>query len=205
VKISDSAHLESPMASKLRFAVVCSSNMNRSMEAHSFLHKKGFDIKSYGTGNMIKIPGESERKPNTYPFGTTYDSIFADLTSKDKELYTKNGMLHIMERNRRIKSGPERFQECGEIFEIILTVEEKVYDQTLEHFAGRESVDETPVHVINMNVVDNPEDATIGAFLLCELSQHLSSSDDLDNDIDDIIQDFEAKCEREVLHTVLFY
>ena len=111
----------SRMAQKLRFAVVCSSNMNRSMEAHNFLQKKGYDIKSYGTGQMIKvklhidapvnldpllslqIPGESERKPNTYPFGTTYDHIFADLTSKDKELYTKNGMLHIMERNRRIK------------------------------------------------------------------------------------------------------
>ena len=80
---------------------------------------------------------------------------------------------------------------------------------------------ETPVHVINMNVVDNPEDATIGAFLLCELAQLLTKryiaprhhvndkiacfSDDLDNDIDDIIQEFEGKCEREVLHTVLFY
>ena len=91
------------MSPKLRFAVVCSSNMNRSMEAHSFLNKKGYDIESYGTGNMIKIPGESERKPNTYPFGTTYDSIYADLKSKDETLYTKNGMLHIMERNRRIK------------------------------------------------------------------------------------------------------
>jgi len=193
------------MSPKLRFAVVCSSNMNRSMEAHSFLNKKGYDIESYGTGNMIKIPGESERKPNTYPFGTTYDSIYADLKGKDETLYTKNGMLHIMERNRRIKSGPERFQECDRQFEIILTVEEKVYDQVLESFAAREADSETPVHVINMNVVDNPEDATIGAFLLCELAQHLTNSDDLDNDIDDIIQDFEAKCEREVLHTVLFY
>ena len=43
------------MAQKLRFAVVCSSNMNRSMEAHSFLQKKGYDIKSYGTGQMIKV------------------------------------------------------------------------------------------------------------------------------------------------------
>ena len=88
---------------KLRFAVVCSSNMNRSMEAHNFLQKKGYNIQSYGTGNMIKIPGKSEREPNTYPFGTTYDFIFEDLKTKDQELYTKNGMLHIMERNRRIK------------------------------------------------------------------------------------------------------
>jgi len=149
--------------------------MNRSMEGHSFLGKKGYDIESYGTGSMIKIPGESERKPNTYPFGTTYDSIYADLKSKDETLYTKNGMLHIMERNRRIKTGPERFQECGRQFEIILTVEEKVYDQVLECFAAREAESETPVHVINMNVVDNPEDATIGAFLLCELAQHLTN------------------------------
>jgi len=190
---------------KLRFAVVCSSNMNRSMEAHNFLQKKGYNIQSYGTGNMIKIPGKSEREPNTYPFGTTYDFIYDDLKNKDLELYTKNGMLHIMERNRRIKSGPEKFQDCPKEFEIILTVEEKVYDQVLECFNSRDSVSETPVHVINMSVVDNPEDATIGAFLLCELAQILTSSDDLDNDIDDIIQDFEGKCEREVLHTVLFY
>ena len=47
-------------------------------------------------------------------------------------------------------------------------------DQVLECFNSRDSVSETPVHVINMNVVDNPEDATIGAFLLCELAQLLT-------------------------------
>ena len=52
---------------------------------------------------MIKIPGKSEREPNSYPFGTSYDFIYDDLKNKDQELYTKNGMLHIMERNRRIK------------------------------------------------------------------------------------------------------
>ena len=91
---------------KLRFAVVCASNMNRSMEAHNFLSKKGYNIQSYGTGNMIKIPGKSEREPNTYPFGTTYDFIFEDLKTKDHELYTNNGMLHIMERNRSLSSMP---------------------------------------------------------------------------------------------------
>jgi RNA polymerase II subunit A C-terminal domain phosphatase SSU72 len=117
------------MSSKegVTFAVVCSSNMNRSMEAHSFLHKKGYNIKSYGTGSMIKIPGESAHKPNTYPFGTTYDSIYTDLTTKDKELYTKNGMLHIMERNRRIKvrwsGGPGDSRIFLEQIELLLRVE----------------------------------------------------------------------------------
>lgn len=189
----------------LRFAVVCSSNMNRSMEAHSFLQKKGFNIRSYGTGEKIKIPGRSEKEPNQYPFGTSYDDIYSDLKSKDKALYTKNGMLHIMERNRRIKKGPEKFQETQNKYDIILTVEEKVYDQVLADFEARGSDTEQSVHIINMNVVDNPEDATIGAFLLCDLAQELAISDDLDNDIEEIIQDFESKCQREVLHTILFY
>jgi RNA polymerase II subunit A C-terminal domain phosphatase SSU72 len=193
------------MAKDIRYAVVCSSNMNRSMEAHSFLQKKGFNIKSYGTGNMIKIPGKSEKEPNQYPFGTSYDDIYTDLKSKDKSLYTKNGMLHIMERNRRIKKGPEKFQETNGRYDVILTVEEKVYDQVLADFDEKGGQCDEPVHVINMNVVDNPEDATIGAFLLCDLASLLSSSEDLDNDIEEIIQEFESKAERELLHSVLFY
>jgi len=193
------------MPVNVKFAVVCSSNMNRSMEAHSFLQKKGFNIASYGTGAQIKIPGKSEKEPNQYPFGTTYDEIYTDLKTKDKGLYTKNGMLHIMERNRRIKKGPEKFQETKNKYDVILTVEEKVYDQVLADFSEKGNQIEEPVHVINMNVVDNPEDATIGAFLLCDLASLLSVSEDLDNDIDEIVQEFESKCQREILHSVLFY
>ena len=57
---------------KLNVAVVCSSNMNRSMETHSVLIKKQFQTKSFGTGDRIKIPGRSVKEPNVYPFGKKY-------------------------------------------------------------------------------------------------------------------------------------
>jgi len=110
-----------------------------------------------------------------------------------------------LERNRRLKKQPERFQESKKKFDIILTVEEKVYDQVLASFQDRQSEGDIPVHVINMDVVDNHEDATIGAFFLCDLVQNIANADDLDNDIEDILQEFEGKSQREILHTVLFY
>ena len=53
--------------------------------------------------------------------------------------------------------------------------------------------------------IDNPEDATLGAFLLLDLATKLEACEDLDDEIDEIVHDFESKCERSVLHTVVFY
>lgn len=37
-----------------------------------------------------------------------------------------------MDRNKRIKPRPERFQNCKDLFDLILTCEERVYDQVVE-------------------------------------------------------------------------
>lgn len=189
----------------LRVAVVCSSNMNRSMEAHARLQKKGFNVHSYGTGDKVKLPGPSASQPNVYEFGTSYEEIWRDLASKDKTLYKQNGILHMLDRNRIIKNGPDRLQDTDKTFDVIITAEERVYDQVLEHFETRGSSDEQLVHVINMDIQDNQEEATIGAFLFHELVQLFTESRDLDNEIEDLLQDFENKCNRSILHSVLFY
>lgn len=67
--------------------MVCSSNQNRSMEAHLLLKKQGFDVSSYGTGAHVKLPGPSIREPNVYEFGTPYKHMFDDLSRKDPALY----------------------------------------------------------------------------------------------------------------------
>ncbi|CAG2200369.1 RNA polymerase II subunit A C-terminal domain phosphatase SSU72-like [Mytilus galloprovincialis] len=193
------------MGVEMRVAVVCSSNQNRSMEAHSFLSKRGYRVRSFGTGNQVKLPGPSLDKPNIYDFNTTYDEMYKDLLRKDPELYTQNGILHMLDRNRRIKPKPERFQSCKDKFEVVITCEERVYDQLLEDMETREKDDMNPVHIINIDIQDNHEEATIGAFLICDLVSMLSESDDLDNDIDEILQDFEPRCQRTILHTVNFY
>ncbi|XP_057575026.1 RNA polymerase II subunit A C-terminal domain phosphatase SSU72-like [Hippopotamus amphibius kiboko] len=189
----------------LRVAVVCSSNQNRSMEAHNILNKRGFRVRSFGTGAHVKLPGPAPDKPNIYDFKTTYEQMYNDLASKDKDFYTQNGILHMLDRNKRIKPHPERFQDCKDVFDLIITCEERVYDHVMEDMNSREQETYQPVHVINVDIQDNLEEATLGAFLICELCQCIQQMDDMENDIDELLQEFEETSGKTFLHTVCFY
>ncbi|KAJ6220093.1 hypothetical protein RDWZM_005905 [Blomia tropicalis] len=192
------------MGDSIRIAVVCSSNQNRSMEAHAVLGKKGFNVRSFGSGNQVKLPGPSQDRPNVYEFGTPYETMYNDLINKDKNLYTQNGILHMLDRNRRIKTCPERFQNCFDKFDVIFTCEERVYDQVVEDLSSRNPIDYSTVHIINIDVQDNHEEATLGAFLIFRMAQSLANSKDLDNDIDELLQEFETNINRPLLHTIAF-
>ena len=71
----------------------------------------------------MKLPGTTADKPNVYPFDTPYEVIYQDLCSKDKKAYTQNGVLNMLDRNRRIKRNPEKFQQNKDCFDIILSCE----------------------------------------------------------------------------------
>lgn len=69
----------------------------------------------------------------------------------------------MLDRNRNIKQAPEKFQENQDIFEVLVTCEERVFDAVVEDLLGRGGRRSSPVHVINVDIRDNHEDAVIGA------------------------------------------
>ena len=59
--------------------------------------------------------------------------------------------------------------------------------------------------MINCDITDNHEDAMLGAIILSQLMDELITHDDIDNDIDEVLQDFEEQKKRALMHSVLFY
>ncbi|KDP35424.1 hypothetical protein JCGZ_10807 [Jatropha curcas] len=197
--------------------MVCSSNQNRSMEAHSLLKRQGFDVASYGTGAHVKLPGPSLREPNVYDFGTPYKQMFDDLRRKDPDLYKRNGILPMLKRNSSVKLAPQRWQDnaADGSFDIVFTFEEKVFDMVVEGISiflfhiydlhNRDHVLMKSVLVINLEVKDNHEEAANGARLALDLCQEIDAVDSWEDLIDEIITAFETKHRRKLLYSISYY
>ncbi|KAK4773522.1 hypothetical protein SAY87_028541 [Trapa incisa] len=193
---------------RLRYAMVCSSNQNRSMEAHLLLKKQGFDVSSYGTGSHVKLPGPSIREPNVYDFGTPYKQMFDDLRRKDPDLYKRNGILPMLKRNMSIKTAPQRWQDnaLDGSFDVVFTFEEKVFDMVLEDLNGRDQLLMKTVLVINLEVKDNHEEAAIGGQLALDLCLEIDAAADFwESAIDDILSGFEHRHRRKIFYGTSFY
>ncbi|KAL5204183.1 hypothetical protein ABZP36_009054 [Zizania latifolia] len=190
-----------------RYAMVCSSNMNRSMEAHSLLGRAGLDVSSYGTGAHVKLPGPSLHEPNVYAFGTPYKTIHDDLRRKDPDLYKRNGLLPMLKRNSTVKAAPQRWQEnAGDgPFDVVLTFEEKVFDLVLEDLNSREQKLINTVLIINMDVKDNHEEAGVGAKLALDLCKRLEQVDAWEDSIDNMMVAFEKEHRRKIMYNISFY
>ncbi|KAG0227834.1 RNA polymerase II subunit A C-terminal domain phosphatase SSU72 [Mortierella sp. GBAus27b] len=190
----------------VRFAVICASNQNRSMEAHNVLLKNGFTVSSYGTGSKVRLPGPTATQANSYPFGTPYNEVYQQLKDRDMQLYQSNGVLLMLDRNRKIKDSPERFQESKEEFDVIITCEERCFDAVCEDLIHRGESHNNPVHVINVEIKDNYEEAMVGGRMILHLAKDIEKSRDLDQEIQPILDRFQLRYpSTPVLHSVSFF
>ncbi|KAJ1910106.1 hypothetical protein IWQ60_010830 [Tieghemiomyces parasiticus] len=192
------------------------------MEGHCVLAKHGFDVRSFGTGSAVRLPGPSADKPNIYQFGTPYQDIYADLVKKDEQLYTQNGLLTMLDRNKKIKEAPERFQGSRGTFDVIITCEERCFDAVCE---GRVQIDflryrwaemsaaahvrGSPfckrVHVVNVEINDNHRDASVGGEVILDLATRIQNSQDLDQEIETLIEQVQAGTSHSLLYSTSYY
>lgn len=193
----------------LQLATVCASNNNRSMQAHKVLAEAGFDVSSYGTGSAVRLPGPAIDRPNNYSFGTPYNTIYEELKAQDTRLYTANGLLAMIDRNRKIKTAPERWQDGMKTFDVVITCEERCFDAVCEDLLNRACTNSTnkSVHVINVDIKDNAEEAAKGGQGILKLVQSMDEQGErLDNEIINVLAAWQKDFPKlPVLHSVQFY
>lgn len=167
------------------------------MEGHLRLSAARYPVISFGTGTLVRLPGPSINEPNVYPFNTsTYDTMYKELEEKNARLYQANGILKMLERNRGVKKGPERWQdwrvgvsrlgayeqdqgskgvESG-VVDIVITCEERCWEAVVDDLLLREGPLNRPVHVFNIDIKDSHQEALVGGNAIVDLADNLNKA-----------------------------
>ena len=170
------------------------------MEAHLRLSTSDtpYPVISFGTGSYVRLPGPSISQPQVYTFNdTSYAKMYEELQAQDARLYRNNGILNMLDRNKNIKQGPERFQDWsvgkprmeplnrgdkgaigaeGGVVDVIFTCEERCWDAVVDNLHDRGAPLNRPVHVFNIDIRDNHEEALIGGKAILDLADMLNDA-----------------------------
>ena len=191
--------------SKLSFGVVCSSNINRSMEAHVVLSNAGLRVESYGTGTNVRLPGRSAMEPQVFKFGTPYAQMYDAMSGnpEDTAFFTGNGVLQLCRRGAAVKKAPQRWQDTpsSDVIEhdVVIAFEERIFDAVVEDLQTREPTENfAPLHIICLDTKDNPHEAKLQGRIAVELCWKLEHCEDLVADAPEIVESFQ---EERMSHT----
>ena len=184
---------EQASAGEISFACVCASNVNRSMEGHRILQKNGFIVSSYGTNDVVRMPGAIS--PHSYDFGSTYDEILDQLKKEQNSFYEENGIISMLEKDAETKPKPERFASTfnpasRKYFEVIFTYQDTVLNKVLTEFYENGNQKMKICHVVNIETPDSRADAIKAADHTLELAQLFASAKDLTEQMEDLIESF---------------
>ena len=165
------------------------------MEGHLRLAAANYPVISFGTGTLVRLPGPSINQPNVYPFNiSSYDTMYKELDGKDHRLYEANGILKMLDRNRGIKAGPERWQDWrigaprleehehdqgskgseGGYVDVVITCEERCWEAVVDDLLLRQGPLNRPVHVFNVDIKDSHEEALVGGRAIVDLADSLN-------------------------------
>jgi len=163
------------------FAMICANNVNRSTEAHDHLHAAGLRVCSFGAGNKVRFPGPSRYDPRIFEFYTPYETMRAQLEAENAELFRRNGVLAMLERDIRTKKCPQRWQDLAERelqgLDVVLCFDDRIFEIVLEDLQLRAcaSGDWRSLHLLCLDTKDTPEHAKIGGSLALELCRAVRS------------------------------
>ena len=185
--------------SRLRIGTVCSSNINRSMEAHCVLANAGLSVQSYGTGSQVRLPGKSAMEPKVFKFGTPYASIYTSLYLEDAAFFARNGILQLCQRGAAVKKAPQRWQDLttDEVVQhhVVICFEERIYDAVLEDVQLREPTENfSPILIVCLDTKDNPHEAAVQGRVCLDLCWKLEQRcEDLQVQGAEILDEFQME------------
>lgn len=184
--------------SKLSYGVVCSSNINRSMEAHLVLGNAGLTTESYGTGTQVRLPGRTAMEPRIFKFGTPYADMYQSLATDDATYFSRNGVLQLCRRGAAVKRAPCRWQDTSteaiSKHDVAIAFEERIFDAIIEDMQLREPTEDfKPIHVICLDTKDNPHEAALQGQVALDLCWRLENSNDLQMEAAEIINQFQEE------------
>jgi RNA polymerase II subunit A C-terminal domain phosphatase SSU72 len=99
----------------------------------------------------------------------------------------------MLDRNRKIKDHPERWHEHRQVFDVVFTCEERCFDSVCVDLLHRGEKLNRPVHVINVDIKDNHEEAAVGGQGILKLADMLTACTDLDSQVMDVIADWQEQ------------
>lgn len=197
--------------SKLNFAAVCSSNINRSMECHLVLGNAGLQVESYGTGTQVRLPGRTAMEPRIFKFGTPYETMYnqMSLNAEDYNYFSRNGVLQLCRRGASVKRAPQRWQDTPTEdvakHDVVIAFEERIFDAVVEDLQFREPTEELrPIHVICLDTKDNPLEAARQGAVALNLCWRLEACEDLVMEAPDIIDQIQQERAKETPVKILY-
>ncbi|CEG48937.1 rna polymerase ii subunit a c-terminal domain [Plasmopara halstedii] len=205
------------------FAMLCANNVNRSTEAHDHLQAAGLRVCSFGAGNRVRFPGPSRDDPRIYEFFTPYETMYRELKAENPDLFNRNGVLSMLERDMLTKKCPQRWQDLSvkelQELDVVLCFDDRIFEIVLEDlqlrgvaqpnfrmrdWSGRDfSLAWRPLHLLCLDTKDTPEHAKVGGSLALELCQAIDKLDSLDDGIMNVILDFENRKNVHLLYSLI--